>query len=608
MSGQQSWALFEDRLATSDGRARLYLDPVGSVLCAGPAQLRDFFERIDAWHRAGLFVVLVFDYEFGDWLEPIGSKPPGGPAAAALAFRGFESGSSARLEDWIDSRLAWSAVRGPAGVCDVRAAISYDEYARRFAQVQQYIGDGHTYQINLTFPLRFQWFGEPLTLFRRLRDRQRVSYGAFVELADRTVVCLSPELFVQHTGDLICTRPMKGTRPRGADPQQDLAIGRQMQVDPKSRAENLMIVDLLRNDLGRVCEIGSVRVQSLFDLEVFDTVLQLTSTVQGRLRPDVGLESLLRALFPCGSVTGAPKFRSRQIIEQIEQQPRGVYTGSIGYLDPDGSLLLNVAIRTLELKEDRSGRLGIGGGIVADSVCADEWDECFVKARFLVDSDPGFCLIETMRARRPMSPGHDRALDSWITLWPQHEVRLSMTARHFGFCYERPAVERAVLEALRSIGPEPQRARLILARSGRVEVTCEPLPAQAVDAALPRVGIAAQTIRSTDWQQCHKTTHRPVYGPALRDAQANGLWDVLFFNEHTELVEGARSSVFLRLSDELVTPPLSSGALPGVQRARILADPSYRAVERTLVRSDLQRASEVYLCNAVRGLFRVQLA
>jgi len=612
MLGARSLVLFEDMLADGAAGSRLYGPLLGSVGCARGGDPAAFFEQIEAWHRAELPVVLLLDYEFGELLDAAAGRiAPGTRAdvAQALAFESVLAGSSQDAERWIDQQLAArGADTAPAGVAGLEPAITWNEYERRFAQVQQFIRDGHTYQINLTFPLYLRWFGDPLALYRQLRARQRVSYGAFVELADRTIVSLSPELFLERRGDLIQTRPMKGTRPRVGNPQRDRQSAEQMRADPKSRAENLMIVDLLRNDLGRVCEIGSVRVRSLFDIETFDTVLQMTSTVQGRLSSEVGLESILRALFPCGSVTGAPKHRSRQIIAQLEQRARGIYTGSIGTLDPDGHLRLNVAIRTLELDGNGRGMLGIGGGVVADSTAQDEWNECFVKARFLTQTDPGFELIETLRADLPAGGSRQPAptLSAWVELWRKHLARLLGSAAYFGFRADPDQIGSALKHALEGLPAGVHRVRLSLNKAGAVQISSEPLGPE--PSTIPAVRIAPATVLSDAWHQAHKTTYRPLYDPGLQIALSEGLWDVLFFNQRDELVEGARSSVFVRVKGQLVTPPLASGALPGLMRARLLADRSTGAVERPVLRHELAQAQAVYLCNAVRGLFQVRLS
>jgi para-aminobenzoate synthetase/4-amino-4-deoxychorismate lyase len=619
-----SLVLLEDMLAGGEARSRRFLGPAGTARCGRPSELAGFFADIDSWRRSGLHVVLLLDYEFGELLEPTGSAdgaaaaPPGACCAQALAFESVQRATTGEVGDWIARELSQRGPRAaPAGVAALEPDIDRLEYGRRFEQVQQFIRDGHTYQINLTFPLHLRWYGDPLALYRQLRARQKVSYAAFIEAADRTVVSLSPELFIRRSGDTIQTRPMKGTRPRGRDAAEDIRLAEEMRADPKSRAENLMIVDLLRNDLGRISEVGSVRVRSLFDVEVFETVLQMTSTVQGRIAPHLGLEQILRALFPCGSVTGAPKHRSRQIIAQLERRPRGIYTGSIGYLDPDGTLSLNVAIRTLELKPDGRGLLGIGGGVVADSTAQDEWNECFIKARFLTRTDPGFELIETMRADLLSEAAPSGATEgrpqpgpgSFIALWDEHMKRLRGSAGYFGFRFDPVELEQVLMQALAPLPAGAHRVRLLLNKDGEARVSAEPLPAasEAAAADLPAVRIADAIVRSDAWHQAHKTTCRPQYDEGLQQAGAEGLWDLLFCNERGELVEGARSSVFVRLDGRLATPPLTSGALPGVMRARVLADPTLGAVERTILRSELPRAQALYLCNAVRGWFPARL-
>jgi len=603
--------LLEDMLAGAEARSRNYQGLAGSVECAGAGDLASFFGTIESWQRRGLPVLLLLDYEFGEVLNPAAAHLPGARAgcAQALAFESVVTGTTRDVDRWIEQALAErQSQAAPAGVAGVEPDIDRDVYQRRFEQVQQFIRDGDTYQINLTFPLFFRWYGDPLALYRQLRARQKVSYAALIEGTDRTIVSLSPELFLHRRGDLIQTRPMKGTRPRGASTEQDRRLAEEMRADPKSRAENLMIVDLLRNDLGRVSEVGSVRVRSLFDVETFETVLQMTSTVQGRVGPGVGLEQVLRAMFPCGSVTGAPKHRSRQIIAALEARPRGIYTGSLGYLDPDGTLSLNVAIRTLELEPDGRGRLGIGGGVVADSTAQDEWNECFIKARFLTQADPGFELIETMRADVPGErPQRDAdAPPAWIALWSDHCRRLQASAAWFAFRLDPDELAGAVGRSLAALATGAWRIRVTLNKAGRVGVFSEPL-ARPLPGDLPAVRVARATVQSGAWQQAHKTSYRPLYDVALQMARSEGLWDLLFFNERDELVEGARSSVFVRLGGRLVTPPLASGALPGVMRARLLADPSIGAVERTVGRGELEQAQGLYVCNAVRGLFQVRL-
>jgi para-aminobenzoate synthetase/4-amino-4-deoxychorismate lyase len=382
---------------------------------------------------------------------------------------------------------------------------------------------------------------------------------------------------------------MKGTLPRGRTPEEDAALSRELSQDPKSRAENVMIVDLLRNDLGRVCQTGSVRVPKLFTVEVYDGLLQMTSTVTGRLRPGVTAHQLFASLFPCGSVTGAPKRRAMEIIRELEARPRGIYTGAIGYLAPDGDAAFNVAIRTLTVRQERA-ELGIGSGIVIDSKPAEEYAECLLKARFLTDSTPEFTLFETLR---------------WEAGYPflsAHLDRLSRSAAYFNYPLSTEAARTALLEAAKAFQPEcVYRVKLSLHRDGRLTVTAHPFTPDAVPV---RVALAATRTDSRDRFYYHKTSHRPRYAEATRWAQQHGLADVLFFNERGELTEGAISNVFIERGGELLTPPLASGLLPGIYRQHLLATRA-NAREAVLSERDLDSADAIYLCSALRGLRRV---
>jgi len=348
-----------------------------------------------------------------------------------------------------------------------------------------------------------------------------------------------------------------------------------------------VIVDLLRNDLGRVAANGSVKVEALFAIEGYPSLWQMVSEISARV-PGVGLAAILRALFPCGSITGAPKIRATQILAALESEPRGLYTGAFGWIAPDGDLRLNVAIRSLELTPDRTGRLGIGSGIVADSEAAAEWRECQLKASFLRDCDPGLKLIETLRRE---AGGYPRLNG--------HLERLRRSAAWFGFALDEAAVLRR-LESLPASGT--WRVRLTLAKTDEIEVQAFPL---ADEPAGPRlVRLAAEPIDSADPLRRHKTTARPLYDETLRGLGADSpVFDMVFLNERGEVAEGARSNVFVERDGQLLTPPLASGALPGVLRGELLA--SGRAREAVLWPENLQQG--FWLGNALRGLIAVRL-
>jgi para-aminobenzoate synthetase/4-amino-4-deoxychorismate lyase len=401
----RSWALLDDRNAsTLQPTSRLYTGFVREHRCTDPATLEAVWAAALADQRAGLHAVVLADYEWGAKLLRAGHEalPTGdGASLRLLMFERLARLSKLQVDEWLRERDEASDTPTPAGVSQMRASVDWPEFRRAIEAVHEYIRDGETYQINYTYRLDGQAWGSPLALYRRLRARQPVPYGALVTLpgdgGPRHVLSCSPELFLKHEAGLLTARPMKGTAPRMRTAEGDSEMARWLANDEKNRAENLMIVDLLRNDLGRVARIGSVKVPQLFNIESHPTVFQMTSTVQAQLQGDLSFADLLRATFPCGSITGAPKHHTMELIARLETTPRGLYTGAIGWIDAPrdgaacGDFCLSVAIRTLVLGERRHGfapaRLGIGAGIVLDSEAASEYDECRLKARFLTGLD-----------------------------------------------------------------------------------------------------------------------------------------------------------------------------------------------------------------------------
>ncbi len=522
---------------------------------------------------------MALDYELGYLLEPRSAPPnwlPGQPPLARFwRFRECQRLTADEAEAWLAANAG-----AVAGVLDVQPAIAEKSYLAAVDRVQALISAGDCYQVNLTFPLEFSYFGTPLALYRRLRAGQPVRYGGFVGDGQQGIVSLSPELFIERQGDVLRTRPMKGTIAR------DAAI-ETLRDSAKNQAENLMIVDLLRNDLGRIAVNGSVRVDQLFAIEDYPTLRQMVSEISacvaGRRFADI-----LPALFPCGSITGAPKIRAMQIIGELESTARGIYTGALGWMAPNGDFRLNVAIRSLQLAADQRGRMGIGSGLVADSRADDEWQECLLKARFLKAGDPGLRLIETLRCEA----GHYPRLAG-------HLARLRRSAASFGFVFDEAAV-RAQLQALPVQGVA--RVRLTLGQAGDCRVEAFPFGDEPVGPR--RAVLAAGVIDADDPLRRHKTTERAIYDQALAELAGDPtVFDAVFLNQRGELAEGARSTIFVERGGILLTPPLTSGALPGVLRAELLA--SGRAREAVLWPADL--AGGFWLGNALRGLIAVSL-
>ena len=593
------FALLDDASAEghAQARSRLYTGHVETLACLDAAGWNGVLEEMQAALQRGLYAVPLLSYELGAHLLGIPCKPLAGPLAQVLLFERCDHLSAIEAQAWITTRAHTAT---PAGVAAIEANVDEAQFTQAIEAIRAYIAAGDTYQVNYTYRLRFDAFGSIYALYQRLRARQPVPYGALVGLPDGgALLSFSPELFVRCLDGTLLARPMKGTAPASDDPALDAQQAAALALDPKNRAENLMIVDLLRNDLGRVAQTGSVAVPKLFEVTRFGAVLQMTSTVQARLRPDVRLAEVFTSLYPCGSITGAPKRRTMEIIDELEPDPRGMYTGAIGWFDPPqdgrafGDFCLSVPIRTLALGPGeglRRGELGVGAGIVYDSDPQAEYAECRLKARFLTGLPNAFELFETIKASWQDGPRH---LDL-------HLARIKASAAYFGLPFDAVAAYTLVVDTCLGLPPEGgiHRLRLALAANGELAITSAPL-APLVEPV--RVLLADTPTHSGDVFLRHKTAIRSRYDAAWRAAEAHGAFDALFFNERGELTEGGRSNVFVRLDGHWWTPPLSCGLLPGVMRQIVLAAPAWDARERIITREMLAKADGIMVCNALRG-------
>jgi para-aminobenzoate synthetase/4-amino-4-deoxychorismate lyase len=486
---------------------------------------------------------------------------------------------------WLKERASRELVR----VDDLRYSMTRGGYGGAFKRVMDYIHAGDVYQINLTLHAYFQLTGDPAALYRDLCRSQPVAHGAFIQTGEHHVLSLSPELFIENRGGRIVTRPMKGTAPRGLTSADDDAIKKALVADEKSRAENLMIVDLLRNDVGRIAKMGSVQVEKLFSVETYRSLHQMTSTVAADLKPGLKLGEILRSLFPCGSVTGAPKIRAMQIIHEVENGPRGLYTGSIGHVAPNGDFSFNVAIRTAVIGAGGAGEIGIGGGIVADSKEDAEYNECLLKLDFFRQAVEPPGLIETMLWAED---------EFWLL--SRHLARLERSAAHFGYRYDRNLVIAALEQAVAG-KCGPLRVRLVLSPKGEIG-------ASAVSASSTkrlRFLLADERMDSGDPLLRHKTTRRAIYDKPREEAQKfHGADEVIFRNERGELTEGSFTTLFVEKDGELFTPAFSCGLLPGTLREQLLQRGEAR--EAILTLRDLETADKIFLGNSVRGLVRAE--
>ena len=598
------------RIAGEENTSYLFLNPIKILTAYGLDDLEPLYKSMETALDRGYYLAGWWAYEWGYALEPklwhlLDTPRPKAP----LVWLGvFEN-----PKIWIH--------RSDAPICPLKnipniqenlgpleLEVTKDQYVRAIDCIKDYIARGHTYQVNYTLRGRFNYTGLPSDLYLSLRARQSVSYGAVIRNRKKWLLSLSPELFFRLEGQKIWSKPMKGTLKRGRTTDEDCELARFLANDPKNRAENIMIVDLLRNDIGRLSLPGTVRVPEIFTVERYKTLFQMISRVEGEIRPDTSWHKIFNALFPCGSVTGAPKIRTMEIISEIESSPRGVYTGAIGFISPQRKAVLNVAIRTVVL-DGESGEFGIGSGITIDSDPEKEYDECRLKAEFLTNSlsldsikkggsRKDFSLIETMRW--DPERGEHEVIKGYFLL-ERHLERLERSAHYFAFYLDLEKVRMELDKFATGLHSKRKshRVRMLLGRDGSVDISASVLSAQEKQVCFD---LSLKTVDSQDPFLYHKTTYRPLYTEEYQRAKTCGLFDCVFANERGELTEGTISNIFLDIDGELVTPPVFSGLLNGTFRQDLVERGN--AVEQVLYPDDLKKAQAIYLGNSVRGLLR----
>ena len=511
---------------------------------------------------AGSYVAVMLSYEAAPAFDPVFvvHEPANVPLAWAAAFSGHTGVDE--LERGRITSNSWVP------------RVEREEYDSAVTRIRHLIAAGDTYQVNYTFPVTSNFNGDHFAWYRSLCLAQGSEYSAYIDLGRYKILCLSPELFFKRRGNHVVTKPMKGTVRRGRWTKEDQDLAQWLKHSAKDRAENVMIVDLLRNDLGKVSVPGSVRVSSLFDVERFETVWQMTSTVESTLNDGTTLPKLMQALFPCGSITGAPKIRTMEIIRELERFPRGAYTGAIGLLQPGGDCVFNVAIRTVVIDtESDQATFGVGGGITIDSTAEREYEECLVKSRFLHSTPVEFQLFESILLE-----------DGEYFLLPEHLKRLSESAEYFGFRFMGTRIN-ADLERIK-IERGSFKVRLTLWKDGRIETQIE-----RIGIPIKAVRFADEPVDSSDPFLFHKTTRR-------RSAD-----NVIFWNERGEVTESSIANLVVPIDGELFTPPIECGLLPGVFRNHLLAEGKLK--ERIITIEEFENAPEFFLINSVRKWIRV---
>ncbi|MEY4270044.1 MAG: hypothetical protein RLZZ58_1260 [Pseudomonadota bacterium] len=597
MANGAPFVLLDDARAAGAVAARLYVNPVETHTAHGVADVAPLLDRLAAAQRAGRHVAGFLSYDAAPALDPAMAVLGAAVAADALApplgwFGIFDE--VRRLDD--TALAAWLPPGAGAHIGVPKPLISRGAYLAALDQVLDYIRAGDIYQANLTFQVAVNLVGHPLAIYARLRGSGAAGYGGVVSTGDHWILSASPELFFSVRGDDVMARPMKGTARRLADADADAAARADLVADPKQRAENLMIVDLIRNDLSRIATPGSVRVPELFRVESFPTVHQMVSDVAATLPPGVTAIDVLRAAFPCGSITGAPKIRAMAIIAALEAHPRGLYTGSIGFIEPSGDAAFNVAIRTLVMPAPATSglqagpfraTLGLGSGIVADSNPAAEWEESLAKGAFLDAAAGSFDLIETMR--------YDPV--EGVARLDGHLARMKASADLFAFAFNRHDA-RNQLQAVALRLRHAARIRMRLARGGALSIEAAPIPP------LPHLPLNVVAmplpVAAHDFRLRHKTSDRDFYDAARRGSGAD---EVVFADEQGFVTEGSFTNIFVERGGRLLTPPLEQGLLAGVLRAELIEQG--RAVESHLRIADL--ADGFFLGNALRGLIPARL-
>lgn len=601
-------------------QSMLFVDPIERLVCRAGDDLLLYLNQLHHYLEEGYYLAGWVGYEFGALLEGGIKKNLDKIISAKVVLADFGVFLEPRLFNHLSGESDFpdagekrqKRCNGAYSVSNLHPNMTKEEFVSSLKIVQDYIAAGDTYQVNYTMKLLFDFEGDVESFYTLLRKNQSVGYGAFIRSRNENVLSFSPELFFRKNDSEITVRPMKGTASRGRHNGEESENMHFLKNDIKNRSENVMIVDLLRNDLARLMHghgQSRVFVESLFDVESYESLLQMTSTIKAECPTEkmqnLALTELFRALFPCGSITGAPKIRTMQIIDELEKEQRGVYTGAIGYLGPVGQAAFNVPIRTVRLKEGK-GEMGIGAGITHDSVPEEEWDESLLKGHFLTRSNPEFQLFETLLFLPKVG----------YFLEDAHLRRLCASADYFKFSFDEKRAKTILSQEKERFDNRPHRVRLALAKDGRLEiksVSCT----QPATFQLPKepdhqgvagaIAFADEPVDTFSPWCFHKTTRREIYNRYYSMAQEQGLFDYIFSNENAEITEGCITNIFIFKDGQYFTPPLESGLLAGVMRQEILAETTVPVTEQVLSKEDVANADAVFLSNSVRGVVRVEI-
>ncbi|MFA5858254.1 MAG: aminodeoxychorismate synthase component I [Elusimicrobiota bacterium] len=618
----KKFAIFETRKYDQNNRrSYFFLDPVHTIKINQLGEIEKRINEIESWVGRGYYAAGYFSYELGYGLDyPQGlTQKPLVSTCVKVPLAVFTIYRTPMIFNHVTGRWVNNGGKHlPGGytgdTTESRGVLSKQKpgitpavYERNINKIKEYIAAGETYQVNYTFRTKFEFNGEPSSLYNTLRGTQKVAYSAYISDGDTHILSFSPELYFRKTGCNIVMKPMKGTIRRGVDTAEDCVLADELHNSKKNRAENLMIVDLLRNDLGRIAVTGSVKVTKLFEVERYETLYQMTSTITAKLKPRTSLYRIMHTLYPSGSVTGSPKIRTMEIISSLENTPRGVYTGAVGFITPRGDAVFNVAIRTAVLKKKKSKKdsydseLGIGSGIIWDSAGKDEHSECMLKAQFVYDKVKPFKLIETFLWS---------AEEHGYFLYAYHLNRLEKSAQYFGYRINLQTVNAVLRKNSGGFDKTKKyRVRMLVSPSGKVELEnyiLETTPAGEIVFTSNKVVVSKTRTRPEDKFLYHKTTNRELYDREHKYCAEKGYLGVIYFNTHGEVTEFGRANLAILKNGKYYTPPLNCGVLPGVYRRYFLKN-NRNAYEKVLTCRDLVNADKIFMLNSVIGMVEVKL-
>ncbi|MFC1808659.1 aminodeoxychorismate synthase component I [Candidatus Omnitrophota bacterium] len=595
LSSQKEGIFLYDAFSLSAARkSYLFIDPIKKIVSKDSSAVAASLYEVEKFLKKGYYAAGYITYEAGYALEGKFEGLLNGQRNPLLNFGVFKERSTFTNLDI--NEFFEDSFTDDFWLNSIRPSISKREYKKQFETIKEYIKNGDVYQINYCFNLLFNVQGNIGSLFNALTKKQKVSYAAFIKEKNTCILSLSPEMFFRLDGKQITMKPMKGTLLKKGDNKKNKQRRGKFHQSVKNRAENLMIVDLIRNDCSRFCEVSSVKVPHLYSVEEYETLYQMTSTIIAKMRYKTSLVDIFRGIFPSGSVTGAPKIRAMEIIDELEAGKRGIYTGAIGYFEPHmKKALFNIPIRTMVIDvKSREGGMGIGSGVVADSKAQLEYNECMGKAQFIKDVARRYSLIETMLFSNKTG----------YFLLNAHLERIKKSAAYFGIIFSENALKSA-LNTLKTTmkGPFKYRVKLLISEKGKI--TLQQAKLANTQAKKGIVSLSSHVIDQKNIFFYHKTTNRKLYDTEYKKCIKKGFVDTIFTNNKDEITEGAISNIFIKKKGIFYTPPVKCGLLPGVYRNYVLSKNKTLYKEKILLKNDIVKADGVYICNSVRGMKRV---